>query len=233
MIEYLDWDSTFFDIKIGRYITTHLSHYQIESLFKLKKENHYDLIYLFSESMDKRAEKLFSELQIVPFDQKVTYTGIVTDQTKLPQLPDNIRLFKGPLKRDLLDLALLSGHESRFKKDPRLVEKFDELYKSWVEKSLKGEMANAVFVYQDDSQIQGFVTVKKNGMNGQIGLISVHPSVQGKGIGTKLIDAAHWWYYQNQLHTCSVVTQFTNKAACNLYERNGYEASKKEDVFHL
>jgi dTDP-4-amino-4,6-dideoxy-D-galactose acyltransferase len=137
------------------------------------------------------------------------------------------------LDQSLLNLALLSGHKSRFKKDNHLNHKFESLYKLWIKKSLSGEMADAVFVAQSNDIIQGFVTVKKKNNHGQIGLIAVAPEAQGKGFGSKLLQAAEYWYVQNNIKKCTVVTQLDNIGACKLYERIGYRKEKTELVFHI
>lgn len=230
MIEYLGWDSQFFNLKIGKVEITSLSLSLFREIFYSKEKNNYDLIYLFSNTIESDADKELKRKALFPIDKKIVFTKEVS---RIDNLPENIHPFNGELNIPLLDLAFLSGHESRFKKDPRLNHKFELLYKLWIQKSISGEMADAVFVAQAGAITEGFVTARKKEKHGQIGLIAVAPEAQGKGIGSKLMQAAEYWYWENNLKTCSVVTQLVNIGACALYEKNNYAKESVELVFHI
>jgi dTDP-4-amino-4,6-dideoxy-D-galactose acyltransferase len=230
MIEYLNWDSHFFNLKIGKVETNSLSLSLFQSILISKEKENYDLVYLFTEKIEKEADEELKKKQFFPVDNKIVFAKKV-DQQAAP--PENIQSYTGELNASLLDLALLSGHKSRFQKDNRLNHKFELLYRLWIQKSLTGEMADAVLVTKQGNNIEGFVTVQKKELHGQIGLIAVAPEAQGKGIGSKLIQAAESWHSQNNLKTCSVVTQLDNSGACRLYEKSGYSKEKIELVFHI
>ncbi len=231
MIRYLEWDSLFFEQKIGFFEIPVLTQESLENLLKEKLGQHYDLIYLSIVKTDADAEKFLIKNNIPVIDRKVTY--VVKEITKPEQLNDFVKPYHGILSDKLLQLAFLSGHESRFKKDPVLSNKFEALYKQWIEKSISGEMANVVLVACVDDDIKGFVTVKKKNSDGQIGLIAVAPSCQGQNMGSKLIMAAHDWYYKNNITSASVVTQQNNIAACRLYEKMGYIKESTKLIYHL
>lgn len=229
MIEYLDWDTNFFGIKIGRYETDMLTADVLSNILNLKEKEHYQRIYLFAQKEDEYITDYLSSLNIVPLDRKVTYQREVAESVKETS---KIVIYRGPLTMELLQLALESGHQSRFKKDTALASKYDLLYKMWIEKSLTGELADAVLIYEGNG-IQGFVTLKKHNDLGKIGLIAVHPSQQGKGIGTMLMNAAMNWYHTSNLKRCEVVTQMENTGACCLYEKAGYTINHIDLVYHL
>ncbi|MDI3521384.1 MAG: dTDP-4-amino-4,6-dideoxy-D-galactose acyltransferase [Anaerophaga sp.] len=230
MIEYLKWDSQFFNLKIGRFESEKLTLQLFRKVFESKQKGSYNLIYLFTKTVEADASEELKRKHIYPIDEKVVFSKKVSNQNFLPE---NIKLYFEPLDQSLLNLALLSGHKSRFKTDNRLNHKFESLYTLWIQKSITGEMADAVFVAKSDNRIEGFVTVQKKGEQGQIGLIAVAPEAQGKGIGSKLLHTADYWYWQNNLKNCSVVTQIDNTAACALYEKNGYCKERMELVFHI
>ena len=230
MIEQLHWDSEFFNLKIGKFESQNLTLPLLMNLFEFKKKENYNLIYLFTKTVEDDAAEELEKKHLYPVDEKVVFSKKVSNQNFLPE---NIQLYFEPLDQSLLNLALLSGHKSRFKTDNRLNHKFESLYTLWIQKSITGEMADAVFVAQTDNKIEGFVTLKQNNYHGQIGLIAVSPEAQGKGIGSKLMQAADYWYWKNNLKTCSVVTQLANTEACKLYEKNGYREETVELVFHV
>jgi dTDP-4-amino-4,6-dideoxy-D-galactose acyltransferase len=230
MIEYLAWDSQFFNLKIGRFETSSLRKSDIQKILEQKINQQYNLIYLFAEKLEKKAENEFVKNKIFPIDKRVSFSKLVSFRNALS---GQIKLYNGPNTGSLLELAILSGHKSRFKKDPRLSHRFEDLYEQWIKKSITGEMADAVFVAKSDSLIEGFITIKKDEDQGKIGLIAVSPVSQGKGLGTRLMQAADFWCFQNRLKTCSVITQLDNKNACLLYKKNGYKMERIEFVYHL
>jgi dTDP-4-amino-4,6-dideoxy-D-galactose acyltransferase len=230
MIEYLKWDSQFFKLKIGRFESKNLTLPLFRELLANKQKENYNLIYLFTKTVDADISDELNKKNLCPVDEKVVFYKTITEQNFLPE---NIQIYSAQLDQSLLNLALLSGHKSRFKTDNRLNHKFESLYKIWIQKSISGEMADAVFVAKSDDTIDGFVTVRKKKEHGQIGLIAVAPEAQGKGLGAKLMKAAEFWYWENNLKTCSVITQLKNTGACALYEKNGYSKESVELVFHI
>ncbi|WP_430810975.1 MULTISPECIES: GNAT family N-acetyltransferase [unclassified Carboxylicivirga] len=231
MIKYLEWDSHFFKKKIGSCKVSILTEATLIDLFHEKTNKNYDLIYLFTQETDKKAKKTLEERYIKIIDKKVTY---ITHHISTSNQPtDFIIHYNGIISEELLQLTYLSGHESRFKKDPILNEKFEALYQQWIEKSLRGQMADSVFVASIDNHIRGFVTVKKNSNMGQIGLIAVDPSYHGQGIGGALIKAAHKWYAKNGITQASVVTQLDNTGACKLYTKSGYNVAHTQLIYHI
>ncbi len=230
MIDYLDWDSQFFAYKIGRVKTPILREADLGELMDQKRIQGYDIVYLFAEQLEPEAEAELTKNKIFPFDRKIIFSKQVSAEK---YQSEHIQLYKGPITDSLKELALLSGHKSRFKNDPRLNHRFRDLYELWINKSLNGSMADAVFVAGSDSTIEGFITLKEDGEKGHVGLIAVSPMSQGKGLGSKLMKAADFWCFRNRLKTCSVVTQLDNTGACMLYEKNGYEKERAQFVFHL
>lgn len=232
MIKYLEWDSDFFKKNIGLIETDRLSYEQLKKYIKDKNDNNFDIVYLFTKEIDEKASSFLTSLNIPLVDQKVIYS---TNNISLKEpAPNNIEAYKGSLNETLIELAVLSGHESRFNKDPRLRPMFRKLYTKWIGKSLTGEMADVVLIAKENHKIQGFVSIKKENENsGKIGLIAVIPKLHGKGIGSQLIGATHQWYLQNKISKASVVTQLNNKGACKLYEKMGYKIETTTFVYHL
>ncbi|MGQ1947099.1 GNAT family N-acetyltransferase [Geofilum sp. OHC36d9] len=231
MIQYLDWDSRFFEKKIGKSESEILTKASLKTLLKEKSTEGYDLIYLFTTQTDHEAEVILNNRHCPVLDHKITY---VIDNIQGPATTAPfITHYKGPLTEDLLRLAVLSGHESRFRKDRFLSPKFESLYTQWISKSLSGQLADVVLIATINNTIKGFVTIKKKSLHGQIGLIAIDPAVQKQGIGTELMKAAHNWYYQNHLTNAFVTTQLTNTGACRLYEKSGYSVYNTQLIYHL
>lgn len=231
MIQFLEWDSAFFEKKTGRFECNRLTMNQLNALFKEKSTLKFDLVYLFTNDVEEEADAYLKNAGIHFMDHKVTYAIDGEFQANTESVI--IEPYQGILTNDLLNLALLSGHESRFKKDPLFNHNFKTLYTQWIEKSLSGQLADRVFVAKNGKAIMGFVTVAKNNKEGQIGLIAVDPTFHGQGIGRLLIQSAHNWYSQNNLTRATVVTQLTNTSACRLYEKMGYHQESAKLIFHI
>lgn len=169
MIQFLEWDSSFFERKIGRIECDRLTMIKLDTFIKEKSTQNYDLVYLFTNNIEKEVDNYLKNRGIHVIDHKVTYA--INGEFQASPESDFIEPYKGSLTNDLLNLAsvspeypLLSGHESRFKKDPLLNPKFNLLYTQWIEESLSGQLADRVFVAKNAKRITGFVTVKKNNL---------------------------------------------------------------------
>jgi len=95
---------------------------------------------------------------------------------------------------------------------------------AWVENSLNG-FADRVLLIED----KGFVTCKKSGDTGDIPLIGVAGSYQGRGIGTSLILNALRWFKNERVTNVTVRTQAMNSRAVKFYEQQGFRV-KSLDV---
>lgn len=227
-ISHLEWDSKFFKLKVGKVELDTLNAKQYSTLLQEKEESQYDILYLFVANLPniEERENLFLA------DKKVIYHKRI-DPSSTNDSNSHIENYTGQLREDLIDLALASGHKSRFIKDKRLIPQFKKLYTTWLEKSLDGSMADEVFIHQTKNKINGFVTVKNKQRTGVIGLIAVDEKERGKGIGKGLILEAEQWYQSQGICECEVVTQLDNIGACRLYEQLGYTIKNIQYIYHI
>ena len=140
----------------------------------------------------------------------------------------------------LIDLAISAGAYSRFHIDSHIPhDKFEAMYRQWIERSVTGDMADAVLVVPWNSggiahdRIAGMITLSESAGVARIGLIAVAAEVRGSGIGSALMRAAHRWTYARKAREAQVVTQLANLPACRLYERSGYRLSRMQHIFHF
>jgi ribosomal protein S18 acetylase RimI-like enzyme len=217
MIETLKWDSAFFNCKIGRYEAT--------SLFNIQEfedeSKGFDLIYVFSKSPLKIPATYKGE--------KVTYSKL-TDHKAINN--NTTRFFSPDIDNynDLLALVYLSGHESRFFKDPFFGEEsFKTLYEAWINKNLKNDN-ECVIVYPIAEKIAGFISYRFNNKNAVIDLLAVSNEHQGKGIGKQLLFAVEQNLEPGLV--LSVSTQGANKKAKAFYEKIGFTLTEKLYIYH-
>ena len=71
-------------------------------------------------------------------------------------------------------------------------------------------------------QIGGYAVTGRAGPRGYLQRLAVDPEVQGKGIGTTLVNDSFDWLRRRGANESLVNTQETNETALALYERLGY-----------
>ena len=126
-----------------------------------------------------------------------------------------------------LDAIARAGHtDSRYYHDPGFPRAgCDDLYSTWIKRSLEGAIADIVFVPVIDGAAAGYVTCKRDAepaKTGWIGLVGVGPQARGRGVGSALIRRAIAWFRESGVEEVLVVTQGRNEAAKRLYERSGF-----------
>ncbi|VBB44613.1 GCN5-related N-acetyltransferase [uncultured Paludibacter sp.] len=234
-LEYLQWDSDFFDLKIGRIICDkHFRESDLKEELNTAKKDNYSLLYVFTPER----KVLTDEFQVLNqgklVDRKIIYFVDDIEHKTLEKSTEIIDYSRGKLTDELLSLSYLSGQYSRFLLDENLQKNaFERLYKEWIEKSLSGKLADKVFVSLYEDKIVGFVTLKIKENNGEIGLIAVSEQTQGKRIGTKLIDVCIDYLNKKSIKKLTVPTQLNNIPARKFYEKYGFGKLSITNIYHF
>lgn len=231
----LDWDSQFLGIEVfGVTLASGNALADLPETIRFLQDSKADLAYFFLPKADTVVREALAGRGAILYDEKITYAKELGPEP--PAWPPGVGIYRGGVTQQLLDLAFLAGHESRFKKDPRLTPHFEPLYSLWLTNSLNGAMADCVLVYNPgaDREIEGMVTCKlKEDGTGSIGLIAASAANRGAGIGSRLLQASEAWLINNGGTRSTVVTQKSNTGACRFYEKAGFTEYKTEDVYHL
>jgi len=229
----LDWDSNFFGISVGEIVQPEPE--MLLSALSELREGGIKLVYCASDQA--LAQDCLTQFGGLLADKKTTLTadfdienlnGSAVDDDLVEPYTDSMPM------GDFEHLAVQSGEYSRFSIDPKLPrDKFISLYKTWIDKSLKKEIASEVLVIHDNDSIAGMVTLGDKSGRGDIGLIAVGTEYRGKGYGYKLVRAAQQWFVEHGYERGQVVTQGNNHPAVNLYKKCGYEIEKVEHFYHF
>ena len=223
-INKLDWDSRFFNLKIGEIF--------IENSQKEDINSDFDLIYVkqnISSSIEILGfEKKFQETKLI-FHKILEEENIFLEENKIIDFEEN------PIpKESFYKLAYVSGNKSRFFLDGNFgVEKFKKLYQKWIDNSITKEFADKIFYTLEDEKISGFVTLQKKNNYAIIGLIAVDPKIQSQGIGTQLIKKCENYCIEEGIKELKIPTQKENKQACNFYQKLGYSIAEKLTIKHF
>lgn len=227
MVDFLDWDSKFFDLRIGKTVVTSPEEFDELLVRQNELQQKYDLIYIFGQGV------LSTNQDNVKFvDKKVVYSAIIQPisiayDKHIVDYPSNI------LSKDLLNLALESGCYSRFRLDDNfLPDAYERLYTCWINQSVERNIATEVFCYMVEGIPKGLLTLKRKKDDGDIGLVAIDPNFRGQGIGNALLNHAKHFMYDSGYKVINVATQFDNIAACHLYEKAGFTVSSCTNVWH-
>lgn len=220
-IENLDWDSSFFDLKVGKLDLKN------NNLTEDLLDSEFDLIYVQSY---KEQEILSSEHWLMKTaDSRVVLEKVVEKK----ETHSNEHICSVHMLTDkLLSLAYQSGIHSRFHDENFPVGSFKRMYSEWISKSISGQLADSVLAYKDCEKILGFITLKEHDDHITIGLIAVDSETRGRGIGQQLLNSANHFARIKNHDRIRVATQGRNKLAIQFYEKNGYSIESKTKLYH-
>jgi dTDP-4-amino-4,6-dideoxy-D-galactose acyltransferase len=232
--QILGWDSDFFGFKVAIITEKFLGLNQVVKILHDLRNKNVKLVYWpsFQKYNPIKTRDAYGYL----VDIKITFVLDLQNHDFVNfNSFDNVEKYIPSLPiTDIENLAIQSGEFSRFASDPRIPrEKFIELYKLWINRSIHKEIAKEVLVIREDCQIVGFVTLGEKDGRGDIGLIGVDSKSRGKNYGKNLVEAAQNWFVKNDYEFAQVVTQENNIPACNLYRKCGFTIEKVEFFYHF
>jgi ribosomal protein S18 acetylase RimI-like enzyme len=232
----LEWDSEFFGAAIGRVAGT--TPRDIERAVDCARRDNLECLYLLvpGDNFESRDTAVSLGFQCV--GTRVTYRchDVNAGDGRPPNPPADPLDLRPAGAEDLAileDISKGAFYDSRFFWDNNIPrERAEELYATWVRKSVQGGYADAAYVARVDGKIGGFVTLDVRNEIGHIALIAVHRDMRGAGIGSSLVRTAHTYYAERGVLRAEVVTHGSNVGAQRLYARHGYQLATSETWFH-
>ena len=228
-IKLLSWDSDFFGVRVGCIKLSKAT--SLTVLQNTLKGGEFDLVYIFFEGgSDNILRARLHAIGASCYDRKLTFSKSLNGCS----CPSDIVVYNGGDRNDLESLSLVSSQYSRFRRDLRLADKANTMYREWMHASLSRKLADVIFVYWEKHVIKGMATVQKNKRFGvaSIGLIAVDKDCRGKGIGKRLMQAVESSLVGTGIEELEVVTQAENTAAISLYYKCGFVIKSEQDVYH-
>ncbi|NQT30425.1 MAG: GNAT family N-acetyltransferase [Candidatus Saganbacteria bacterium] len=234
--QILDWDTDLFGFTVAKVIPEKILLKSLKENIATMKKKNISLVYWASDPNDFESQEAAKRLGGILVCEKIIFEIDFSKHLNksIPRTNEiSEYLFDSP-NVELEDLAIQSGHYSRFKVDPAFPDElFKKLYKTWIMRSTNKMIAKNVFVYEVGKRIVGMVTVGGGIEFGEIGLVSVAEEMRGKGIGKALIRFAQSWFISEGYRKAQVATQAQNIAACRLYENCGFRKKKTENIYHF
>ena len=150
----------------------------------------YELVYVYSDlSLDVSTT---SKFLLNDVGGQITFSkNLTSHQCQCFADPSGIEPYiANTLCPDILRLAYLSGHLSRFRVDKNLpLSSFQNMYKLWVQNSLSLRPQHDVFtVFRNEKHIALLTAEFVNNSTCKIGLLAVDPKFHGQGIASKLLQ---------------------------------------------
>jgi len=231
-VEILDWDSTFFGLRIARVCGDCLTEERVTAIRASCAEKRIDCLYFLATANDQKTVALaeINGFRLVDIRHTLEF-GLAGPR---PEKSALIRDFKPEDLSELRRIASVSHQDSRFYFDPRFSRQACNcLYETWIERSCHG-FADRVLVAESDSRVAGYVTchVAKDRKEGSIGLFAVAEGFRGKGIGKKLLDQATLHFGEIAVDRITVVTQSRNISAQRLYQDRGFRTQSTQLWYH-
>jgi GNAT superfamily N-acetyltransferase len=235
MIDYLKWDSDFFNLKIGRIeVSNKLKFNKLD--FSKSDIMSYDLVYLFSYDGPINSESFLpNRLDLV--DIMLT----MSKPFEADELEQSIEFRTELTNSELIEcyeIARQTSVVSRFYKEPLIgKEKTIELYHKWIDNSINQKFSDGIFVYKHEGRIIGIHIIKTDVQkgNGIFTLTGVHNDFQGMGIGKRLWKNSYL-FWQSNYNLTQIISPFSlnNTGSFNFHLKMGFNKIESiKYIYHL
>ena len=234
-LKKLVWDSEFFNKKIFS-LTFDQNNNDVKKIDDILLNNNADVCYLKTKNeintkhLFHYESTYFNKINI--FRKKNSNTDFEKESHEIEKY-DAKSHYK--YYENIIKLALLSGHKSRFCRDTKFSnEQFTNLYKKWIDNTINESFGDGILLYIQKKELAGMVTFSSKDNVAKVGLIATKKKFQGKGIGQKLVKSFENNYAKNNnIDYYEIVTQGDNIAASHLYKKKGYSLDEVVFIEHL
>lgn len=233
---FLSWDTAHFGFRIARANLRRLDAASWRRLEGWRRAEAIDCLYFLADAGDQAT---IFELQRQGFDfLDIRMTFEKKLQPSQPKPADEIFLFREADEKDgprLLEMSRDKFNFTRFYADRC----FDDglaarLYEIWLNKSLTMGFADRVLAVEFENQVVGYVVCHLNRPSGEgnIGLVLIDESVQGRGLGGKMLQYAAHWFYARGMRKVSIVVQGKRIPVQRMCQRCGFATRSVELWYH-
>ncbi|MDM7991990.1 MAG: GNAT family N-acetyltransferase [Candidatus Fermentibacter sp.] len=227
----LEWDSSFFGLRIARYARVGMTPAQAASVKSWCSSNAVDCLYFLADPGDGpslgSAHGLGMRAAGIRAEMRVETARIPASETAGPvrrAIPSDIPLLE--------DLATENHTSSRFFVDPGFGRKrASAMFSYWMRKCFSDPRCT-LLVAGDAGRPGGYCAVRDRAGEGVIELLGVAPGNRSAGLGKALVSAASRILGDAGVAHVSVVTQAGTAGAMGFYERLGFVTDRMGIWFH-
>ncbi|MEI6300067.1 MAG: GNAT family N-acetyltransferase [Betaproteobacteria bacterium] len=235
LAQKLEWDSQFFGVNVAYISCLHLSDNIYKAISRFVTDNNIDLIEYLCNCHDRRSVLIAEKEGFTFADIRLTFIK------KLTNFEPSVAVDGFALKRageeDIPQLERMAGQlyvKSRYFFDEKFgADKAEEFYKSWIRKAVRGQFDDECWCLTQGTQVIAFCSFRyTQGDRAQIGLMGVHESFAGMGVGKLMIDSVIKILVAKGVEQVVVVTQGRNYPAQNLYQSAGFRTQETQLWYH-
>ena len=237
----VDWDSRFFGFPVGRInLSPGFSKDALGETLQQGKRD-FRLIYVFLKEKGPNEFEGF-EVPCVCYDRKLVYEKKIS--APAPELDQRLRRYtETACTKRMETLAVISGQQSRFCRDPQIRPFYERLFLTWISNAILGGTSDVNWVWQgDDGKPSGLATVRivrytdpqtgQTVKDGRIGMMGVEEKYRGRGVGSSLIQACEYWGLSTGLDQISLSVPAECPAFNRMCEKAGYSPGAEVSVYH-
>ena len=230
----LEWDSSFFGIRIARMISTRPDRAMVQRAIQFSTQERIVCMYGLVDAGAPESIRTAEDGGFRVVDVRLTLTRNTTsDPLELTAAGVAIRRVEERDISALKAIASVSHFDSRYYADPGFSRSHcSRLYATWIENSCAG-YEDCVLVAEREGKVCGYISCDISSHNtGQIGLLAVAADAQGRGIGGNLIRSAIRWFGEQECLKIDVVTQGCNSRAQQVYQKAGFVTDRVQLWLH-
>ncbi|MDR3183693.1 MAG: GNAT family N-acetyltransferase [Planctomycetaceae bacterium] len=244
-IVYADWDSRFFGFPIGNLEVP--DGCTKETFDAILQEAHLKYRLVTVTLNGDGPETLPVSAAVCPcyarqLHFKKLYVQKNPQDTAAEQNP-NVRVYTSSFCTPALErLAVQSGTLTRFRLDPELSARYEQLFLAWIHNAVGKELADSIWTWVDNGQHEGLVTIRcakrtnphtgEVEREGRIGMLAVDSKHRGHGIGQHLLEACDFWCNSLDIPVSAIITQKDNVPVRSLCEKVGFQLDRESSVYH-
>ena len=221
-VEYLNWDSDFFNRRIARITNGCVRTDEVDQILSWALEERIDCLYYLAAGQETNATNPVEDKGFHFVDLRVRFIKDLTKPER-PFIPAwHIRRAGEEDLGTLKEMARNAFQLSRFHVDKHFDQtKADLMYEVWVENDLH-TTGRDVWVIDAEGQLAAYTSVSnKQDGKAQIGLVGTQESWRGRGLALEMQRFICEELQNEGIEEVEVITQGRNIPAQNLYLRAG------------
>lgn len=236
-IDFLEWDSEFFDKKTGRVFGDKVVDENTWSEFYDEiVSSGFEQVYYFQDCKNTENVTFLVEKGLVFIDTQIVLDKRLNNLNDVGVEVEDLvqKKISSELVSQMESLANDLAVKSRFYRDTKVDKRMVKMmYKNWISNSLSGEIADWVFGLKIENQIVGFASFKKvEKAKASLELMMVDKGRRAEGLGSKLLNSSLLNLKKIEIANVVVETQISNSIALRFYEKLGFQTQNTKYIFH-
>jgi GNAT superfamily N-acetyltransferase len=239
LCQFLDWDSEFFQIRVGKVTQNHLDPEAVALILDWCDKQQIDCLYFLANSDEASTIRLAEENHFKMVEiRMIMERSLKNWDPTLRATKDPSILIRFPEPRDfpaLEKIAAFSYVDSRFYFDPGFdPQKWQAYYSTWVKQSCQGG-ADLALIAEKDGVTVGYITGnlnKDNPYEAIYELTGVAPEARRSGVGQELFRSGLDWFVDHGAESVWLATQGRNIPTQRMVQRNGFITRACQIYYH-